>query len=410
MNGAPKPMNGTLPSVPRALLVLTSNTASLDWLREALSGTATVIAVAAEQGEVLEQISRVGARILIVDFENTGVYGPILNAASGAYPDLAILGLGRASNQQAVLAAMRAHAVDFLNLDGSPEEAAGIVARVQSGATDPRMRRHGRLLALLSGRPGSGTSTLAVTLGTLLAEQQKVARREALLLDFGQPVGDGATYLGTPAKLTFAEGVRNIARCDRTFLQSAIARHSSGLGLLPLFMEARDLRTVKLADAYQFLGLLLGVYDLVIADLGAAPDSEVSTYLLREADRILLLSEQSVAGMMAAQRVAVAVHKVLGSAERISLVVGRHDAQLGITPDYLAEAVQMPLLGTLPERRRPLLEAMNAGRLITETAPRDPYVRAVRRIAEGLSDELWESEIPAASRGARPIFWPWRRA
>lgn len=399
-------MTQTPPPMPRPLLVLSTDGERLEWLRAALSVSATVVAVAAEQGEILEQISHVGARLLVADFESGEQLGPLLRAALAAYPDLTVLGLGKASNQRAVLAAMRAHAVDFLNLEGPPEEAAAIVSRIQARAWDQRTRRHGRLVVLLAGRPGAGASTLAATLGALL--QRRGPKQDALLLDFGFPVGDGAVYLGIPAKLTFTEGVRNLARCDRTYLQAAIARHSSGLGLLPLFTDVRDLRTVKPADAYQFLGLLLSTYDLVIADLGAASIGEVGAYLLREADRVLLLSEQSVAGMMAAQRIAAVVQEKVGPTERNAMVVGRHDAQLGITPDYLADAVRMPLYGILPERRRPLLDAMNGGRLITDAAPRDPYVRAASRMAGRLAGELWGSEVPAAApKSAWAAIWPW---
>lgn len=394
---------------PVVVLALSRRQECVAWIRQALDGLATVLPVSARQEEISAAIGRSGAALLIVDFaaENDD-YGNVFEGLHQAFPDLKLIGIAPVADQRVLLAAMRAQSVDFVQSSGVPESLRKVVGRVLSQTRQRRVRA-GRLV-VVAGSIGTGCTTLACNLAAaILALRPQIS---GLLLDFGTPVGTAATYMGIAPRVAFAEAVHNLERCDKTYLDTAIAENAQGLGVLPLFAETRDLRGLNLNEVFQMLAIILSVYHLVVADIGGAVFSDVGQYLLQAADEIVVVCDQSVAGILEGKKIAANLREKIGSRLQAGLVVNHYEPALGVDAGHVAEALGLPLLsrGTVPERRLSLIQAMNGGQLAVDAVPKDAYSRAVQQFSGLLSGRLWPDlrTTQGGTRGTSNWLRRWR--
>lgn len=387
------------------ILVLTPDPARIAWLREALKAQAIVVDAQAERNALLQQINDEAVRMLVVDCGAASQkLAELAETVIDAYPNLVLVGMGGADDRDAMVTAMRLKAVDFIQFESANQSVVGQVSKLLVDGpilARQRRRRSGKLLAIVSGHPGAGASTLAVNLAHLLS--RAVNDLGTLLLDFGDPVGDCMTYLGLPAKLTFTEGLQNLARCDRQYLHNGIAQQH-GLAALPLFSESSEVRSIRPAEAFQFLGLLGSHYGLVVADLGGAENGLVSDYILRQADQILVVAEQSITSVLAVQSMLPRLKSVAHPDRPPGLIVNRYDPAVGLSSDYLSKTYALPIWAVLPERRAALLNAANSGQLVAEAASRDAWVKSMEKLIPRLGLAIWEGDSRQTS-GIADTFW-----
>lgn len=390
--------------VMQSILVLSSDWSKIAWLREVLVSEVVVLEATKDADQLMAQISDSDGDVLVVDCtRSSGEIVKLAEIARAAFPRLQILGMGSNADRESMVTAMRLKAQDFVQFEADARDLREIIRKhLDSSATPQPGRRRNKIVAVMSGHPGVGASTVAVNLAASLSRHLRGAR--TLVLDFGNPVGDCLTYAGMTAKLTFAEAVDNLSRCDWRYLDNGIPARD-GVGMLPLFNDQAEMKTLRLAESYQFFGVLNHHYALIVADLGSAEGGPLPNYILEQADLVAVVAEQSLQSILALQRL---VPRQRPARERqIGLIVNRYDPAVGISPDYLGKNSDLTTWGVLPERRSTLLNAANTGELVTQTAPRDPWVKAFNRIVERVGVAVWD-EVSARAVGVQGEGF-WRR-
>lgn len=304
-------------------------------------------------------------------------------------PDIALLGIGSTGTDQAtgVLAALRAGVLDFIDMDTDDDEIRVLLKRASrrpapaSTAPVAAPRKRGQLVILLGTRPGIGTSTLAAHLGVLAMpppakEVVAAAPSQALLLDLGNPGGDAALYLGVSGDFHYTDALRHAGRIDATLVRTALPHHAGKLAVLSQSAGATE-APAQGAEAEVLIDRLRGIFDLLLCDLGGLPCRQIPPNLLRAADEIWLVADQSIGSMVSLDSCLRELEQAQARDQRLSLVINRHDEACGIRADQIAERFALPLLATLPERTRALRSSANQGLLLHQLAPRDPYIRAL---------------------------------
>lgn len=379
----------------QVVLTLCQRPQCLAWMRLSLEGMAIVLPVDMRADEVIQAVGKSGASVLIADFGESLPLADVFEQLRLSFPDLKVIGVGPLSDQQALLAAMRAQVVDYVESESAQDTLRHSVERI---FTELRQRRQrtGRLLTLCGGI-GAGCTTVACNMSALIKSSQEHA--SVLVLDFATPVGDAAVLLGVAPQISFTEAMRNLSRCDRTYLNTAIARTPHGIGVLPLFHSASDLRGLKLADAYQLLVLILSTYDVVIADIGGAATSELGQYLLQSADEIVVVVDQSVGHILEGKKLTAQLREKLGSRLHAHLLVNHFEPALGVEAKDVADELGLPLLGSgiLPERRISLVQAMNSGKPVVEALPRDPFSSTLSTLSTRIQSLLWPEQNSSAT-------------
>jgi pilus assembly protein CpaE len=385
--------------------------AHVRWLAEALAATGAVEAATHETGALAQRIAALRPALVFVDFS-----GHLIDAATRAVqvvratsPQVPVIAVGTLTEPEGAIAALRAGVRDFVDLAGTAQEAARITREaLENVAQTPA--RHGRLTVLLGARVGVGVSTLAAHLGVLVQKRGKAAGRRAALVDLGLPTGDGMLYLDTRSDFDFVEAVRNLRRFDETLIHTALAHHESGLALTTLAPDLSALRTVSYASAVALLNRLRAFFDQQIVDLGGFSNHEFVAQVAQAADDVWLVCDPAIASIVSA----VDLLRELAAAQfdtgRIGIVVTKFDARLGLPGEQIAARLALPLVATLPSRRVPLAQAANQGKLLTDVAERDPYVRAVDALAQRIAPiEDERAAGRAAARGEASAFAQFKR-
>ena len=121
--------------------------------------------------------------------------------------------------------------------------------------------------------------------------------------------------------------------------------------------------------------------------------------IVKAADTVVLVAEQSVGAIVSAAELLQELKKREVERDDLHLLVSRFDAELGVDAEQIAERIGVASVGVLPERRAALLQAGNRGVLLADQSPADPYVRAIGVLLERLG--FREGQVPERSVLAR---------
>lgn len=399
------------PAVTDYFVCASQQEAHVRWLADTLVSAGAVERATLDPAVLAQRIAGLNPSLVFIDFSGGTAAASIAAAAVRAsHPGLPIVALGSLAQPESTLAALRAGVRDFIDVSAPAEDALrttrGLLAHVGEPAS-----RHGKLVALLGARAGMGVSTLAANLAVWLqkhaaapgegaepAGAAPVARQTALL-DLGLPAGDGALFLNTRCEFHFVDAVHNLRRIDRTFVNTALTRHASGVALTTLPPDLGGLRDVSYASCAGLLNRFRAFFDQQVVDLGGFTNREFVAQIVALADEAWLVCDQGVASIVAAADLLADLRDSGVDIDRVRLVVNQYDAALTLTPAQIATRLGLSLVGTLPSRRVAIGQAANQGRLIVDVAERDPYVRALESLAARLPGVSVRASAPRSVSG-----------
>ncbi|MGB6008434.1 AAA family ATPase [Castellaniella sp.] len=330
--------------------------------------------------------------------------------AAGRFPRIPRVALIRYDAGILTVEALRAGVSDCLDL-GNESDARRTLDRLMEAppaqATGGAAR--GRSVLLLGARQGMGVTTLATHLAELchvhlikaLADRHRKNPQEsyrtpspssarACLLDLGIPVRDGLLYLGAPEGFHFLDAVNNLHRLDDTLLESALPHDAQGLGILSFPPDLDDMRGITHKDGLALFNRLHDFYGFVVVDAGGMDNLPFIVNLCNAADHVWVVTDQSLGGILSLADYLSVLQGQGVDTQRLELVVNRYDSRYGLSAAQIAEKFGLKLLGTAPDSTLSLWNHLNQGTRLAQSAPRDPYAQAVRR----LLNHLLQSQSP----------------
>ena len=371
---------------PPAFVLVTESEAATRQLQESIAEQGELIlSDPSSLGRILQIIDSVGAVLAIVHVpaDNYSPQLTLITELHAAKSLLPILVFADVLDPDLVLAVMRCGASDLIAKNPSREE---IRERLQhllkrSGpASVLGERSRGKIIALVSARPDADTALLSLHLA--LAIQDLLPDAKTLLLDLGVPEADSLLYLGLSASYSFVDAVRSTRRFDETLIETAFARHNSGLALLAMPEEAAS-DDITANDVIVLLNILRSYYGVIIMNLGGLPKSQFLQLTASHADDIYLLCEQTVPSCRSNKRLMEFFHK--NHVDRnISLVVDRYLEKQDPVAQEIAGRLGIPLRTTLPPSGLVRLNMKNSGQTLFEFAPKDRYTQAVEQFARSV--------------------------
>ncbi|OXJ37423.1 fimbrial protein [Burkholderia sp. HI2714] len=384
------------PAVTDYFVCASQQEAHVRWLADTLVSAGAVEPASLEPGVLAQRITGLNPALVFIDFSGGSTAASVAAAAVRAsHPGLPIVALGSLAQPESTLAALRAGVRDFIDVSAPPEEALRTTRGLLANVGEPASR-HGKVVALLGARAGMGVSTLAANLAVWLQKRavspggsgestgSTPAGRQTALVDLGLPAGDGALFLNTRCEFHFIDAVHNLRRIDRTFVNTALTRHESGVALTTLPADLGGLRDVSYASCAGLLNRFRAFFDQQIVDLGGFSNREFVAQMTTSADEAWLVCDQGVASIVSAADLLTGLRDAGVDTDRVRLVVNQYDPALDLTPAQITERLGLALVGTLPSRRVAIGHAANQGRLIVDMTERDPYVRALESLAARL--------------------------
>lgn len=334
---------------------------------------------------ILQLVDSVSANLAIVHIasDNPSSSLMLLEELHTAKPLLPILVLAESQQSDLVLSIMRSGASDLITLESPREEIRErlqLVVQKTARQTQLKERPRGKIIGIVSARPDADSAILSLHLGLALRKLEPNAK--TLLLDLGVPEADSLSFLDLNASYSFVDAVRSIRRFDETLIETAFAKHESGLAILAMTEEAAA-DDITANDVVVLLNILRAYFPFVIVNLSGLPKTQFLQLTASHADHLFLLCEQSVPSCRSNKKLKDYLVDNI-STPNIELIVDRYLEKQEPLADEISERLGIPLKTTLPSSGLIRLYMKNSGRTLFEFAPQDKYTQAIEQLANSL--------------------------
>lgn len=380
-------------------LVVTDDPAFLTWLQNSAPGAEFSLARAVDIEDLLDRIHAAG-RVDAVFFEfapeNVTARAAMIERLIERIPDMAIAGLGREGDPGLMLAAMRAGARDFFVLQRDEANLAALLGRLlrRTAPVAGAGRKQGRIFGVTAALPYDGIAFLAEHLA--LACGERLGKNErVLLVDVAVPAGAASIFLNLNQTYGVLDAINDGSRCDQTLVDTAFARHASGLYVLSLPEDLIGRPRIEGDELVQLLGVLRGLFGCIVLAFDGHLAIDVLRGLIGLCDNTLFLTDQSILKSRHSKYLLRALRLDDCPLDRVGLVVDNYRKRVGLEPQNLSELLDLPVaatLSTLPSNR---IQAMNQGEPMFACTPKDEYCAGVRQLAAALL--AGETKVPVAT-------------
>ena len=277
---------------------------------------------------------------------------------------------------------MHAGAREFLTLPLLREEIADALDRVLSRrVTTPQGRSTSKkLFVFLGAKGGCGVTTIASNFAVALAQE---SGEKTLLIDFGVPLGDAAINLGMAAEYSTANALQDSSRLDANFLRSLLARHGSGLSVLPAPSEFSPLQATNEAID-KLLTIARQSFVYVVVDAGSRVDL-MRTSLFGESAVLYLITQVGVSELRNSNRLITQFFSARG--RMLQIVLNRYTPHALIFDDQqITKALTRPAQWKVPDDYASARRTRStAAPIALEDSPISNVIRQMARTACGMS-------------------------
>jgi pilus assembly protein CpaE len=232
------------------------------------------------------------------------------------------------------------------------------------------------VIAVLAPSGGSGSTTLAANVATVLAKEH----HRSALLDLKLESGDLAALLDLKPAYSLADFSMNLPRMDRILFESMLVRHVSGVHLLASPQHLADVGQVTAEGIRQALVLARSVFPYVVADLDHSFREE-QLQVLRQADVILVVLRLDFASMRNVRRAMDHLEYLGISQERVQLVANRYGQPKEVAYAKVEGALGRKIAHFIPDDPRTINRANNNGVPVVLEAPSAKVSKSVARLA-----------------------------
>ena len=325
-------------------------------------------------------------------------------------PSTAILAASRDTDGHLILKTIRAGAREFLTLPISDEDLAGALQRVshQKFGTAEGGARGSEVIAIAGATGGVGTTSTAVNLGCVLAEN---TLNSVALLDLDLALGDADVFLDSIPDYTLADVVQNVSRLDIQLLKRSLTKHSSGLYLLPRPVELHDTAAITNENIRKVIGLLKASFTHLIIDLSKTY-SVIDMAAIECATKVVLVTQLDLPCLRNVVRLMMSFEEIDDLKNKVEIVVNRAGLDSGqISLKKAKETLGREIFALLPNDYRTMVEVRNNGVPLIVQAPRAGITHAIRDLAsklEGVNQRTGKDGDAVAKGGESKWrkFWP----
>ena len=288
------------------------------------------------------------------------------------------------TDPEMIIQALRAGVKEFFSQPLKREEVIASLEKFRDNRLKavPGNRPKGKIVNLLGSKGGVGTTTIAVNLATGLRELE--GSPSVALLDVNPLLGDLPIFLDIKASLDWGELVKNISRVDSTFLMSIMAKHETGIFVLPsATMLDGVMATREVID--KLLGLLKSSFDYVVVDSGNHANN-TSLKILTMADQVLLVSLLDLPCLTNTRRL-LKTFQDLGfpRKEQTEVVVNRFLKNSLIGMEEAEKSLGRKIYWSIPNDYRTAVSAINQGKPLNRIDPKGDLAKNFRMLAQQVS-------------------------
>ncbi len=274
-------------------------------------------------------------------------------------------------------------AKDYLVKPLTAEVLKDAVENVDRHAMALQAAQSGRLTVIVGVRGGVGATTIATNMAWIMANEEKLG---TALIDLDLHFGTTTLSLDIETGGGFREALENPHRLDKLFLDSAIVKDGERLAVLGTEEPIDELVDMSEESLDALIGEVSQDYNQVLVDL---PRHLLPTQgaLLASADTVILVSDQSLAGIRDINRITQAMTS-LQTKGRILKVVSRvgSDRAAQVSKADFERGLNEKIEYVIPEDPKTLTVCANAGKAVGEVAAKSNIAKVLRELSADVSD------------------------
>ena len=247
------------------------------------------------------------------------------------------------------------------------------------------------LTTVINSQGGGGASTIACALAHAFSTRHDL---KTLLLDLDLQFGTQCLRLGIESPKGLIDAIASIETLDEIALMAYVAKHSSGLHIL--HGSIKDILLpgeIDVPRLKRLIKLAYKGYEHVVVDLPRLIDP-IFNMVLEQADHVLIVMQQDISSIRAAQRMIQIMTQDLGlPSERIMPVINRYEDKHSIRLTEVEQVLGLQAITVVPNDFKNLCMAFNLGIPIAEHAAKSPATQAILSLAHTLSGKLQPAKL-----------------
>ncbi len=365
------------------LFLAADNVASLNNTLQLLSEyhEFEIVDTALDGEDCLQKITLCRPDIVIAELALPKISGvKIAEYLSLERPEISTALLADQSNLGFYRSAMLAGAREFLITPVTGEELAFSLKRLFEIEKERRQRKrtslnydlkseikaknkNGKIILVSGGKGGTGRSFISANLANIYAKSYP--HRRVAVADFDLQFGDICAIYDLVPKKSLADLVPVADELDQATLNSvAVMTDNICLFASPTELERSELVsshfTVKLLEACR------RYYDLTIINTGALM-TDIYLDLMEQSDYMMLVANPEVLSVKACAQIGRIYKKMGLPKEAIGFVLNKHADSRLLTPERIAERLNIKYITSIPNVPEEVSQMLNEGKLIIET-------------------------------------------
>ena len=327
----------------------------------------------------------------------------IMTSMNEAFPQVRKIALGNQNMPTQVISAMKAGACDFIDRSASSEEIREVINRQMGQVRIQQSDQVGRVLALVSGRENEGENELAANLAAHISTTRP--KGDVLLLDLTLEESQLEIEFNVEVTYSVRNAIDELLRLDKPVLMEVLAKHSSGLCLLPLTTRSRKDDEISPQELATLLSALRNFFSIIVVNAGCLRDRHCRPYLTPLCDKLLLVCPQIIGSVRIARDILTEYRTTSDDRGKLGLIVSKYDPGIELSAAQIAERIGMPLVATLPAGWVSIANSHNQGIPLVLSAPNSRYSRAIRELAKQVLTDSAPAEAKEAWGVEQVLEW-----
>ncbi|HVJ80420.1 MAG TPA: AAA family ATPase [Planctomycetia bacterium] len=301
--------------------------------------------------------------IVCVDGDETLALSLIQQLTTGG-SELNVVAVSSKSDARFAAELIRMGVRDFVPYPPRPGELANVFSRIapSQSRSDSAVGRSPlfprRVIAFAGTDGGIGSTTLAVNVGCILAQDPNYS---VALLDLDLFLGDSHVCLDLAPRTNLTQLLENIDTLDASFVKRAVAKHESGLNLIPHPDRIHDLSLVTPSAIERLILLLKRSYTHILIDLSKAY-SPVDMAAMGVADDVLVAMQLDMSSLYNVIRLNDSLSENHALLDKTKLVANRTGSDFGITIERAEETIGRRISFQIPNDARTVSFARDNGK------------------------------------------------
>lgn len=306
-----------------------------------------------------------------------------LEKTKQAAPDLYVIASNYQADAEAVIAAVRAGANDFLPQPFKRLEFREAMNRLERA---PRRAvagasRLGKVYTFLGVKGGVGATTLAVNFAALLAQRGQ----RTVLIDLDWVGNDVAMQLGAQPQNSLLEIAENLSRLDQALFEGLVTRDPLGL-LLVSPADSFEHRGYFTEPMFRdFSAFLVEKYEAIVIDAGRNIADDVALGALQVSSSIFLVLTQEFPAVRNAQRYLGYLMRMGFSQDQIRVVLNQYSKRPGpnhATLEQVQQTLNQPVFYGIPNSPAVLAAINRARPVVSDRQAAGEWDRAFRAFVD----------------------------